>query len=256
MYVLDAAGKRISDHRRRPDVGRTRDKEPARHDLSVDALLDREQQIGGPLDLVDDGRPRHHRDHPRRVCPRGVPRGRVVEGDVGGGVVGPDEIPHERRLAGLPRSEYGHHSRLGEGFEEQRGDRARHEARLCATATVVALGRRPGWREHGRSGVEASADRELRPRQIGSSGIGKSGSYAPLGAGQPRRADVGQAGQAVGGSGAGVHPGQRGGATGPGGSPRVSSAVRTSSKVSQGRYGTPSRSQIDTRASLANTTSA
>ena len=53
-----------------------------------------------------------------------------------------------------------------------------------------------------------------------------------------------------------VHPGHRAGETGPGGGSGDSSRRRTSSKSRQATYGTPSRSQCATRASLANVTSA
>src|SRR4029453_15101475 len=52
-----------------------------------------------------------------------------------------------------------------------------------------------------------------------------------------------------------LHPGQRSPPTGPGSVSAPSSASRTSSNVSQRRYGTPSCSQIATSSSFANTRS-
>jgi hypothetical protein len=96
------ASEAVSDARQGQHIGRAGQQETARAIIFVDRLLDRQQQIGRALDLVDDGAIQTS-DEPGRVGLGGLKDGLVVECAVG--PAGFSHLSHQRRLAGPARSD-------------------------------------------------------------------------------------------------------------------------------------------------------
>jgi len=91
---------------------------PARHGALIDAPLDGDQQVGGPLHFVDDHRGRSVQED-LRIAPGQLAVHHVVEGAVRTlSELGP---PHERRLSRLART--------GQDRNGQDLERPRHRAR-------------------------------------------------------------------------------------------------------------------------------
>jgi hypothetical protein len=87
--ILSPTGQRIRDSRSRQDVRRSREQKLPRALVEVDALLDREQHIRYPLDLVDHDRRREIGDEPGGVSLRRGPRRAIVQRQASGGVLVP-----------------------------------------------------------------------------------------------------------------------------------------------------------------------
>jgi len=110
--------KSVGDGRQREDVRRFREQELASHLVCVEASLDRQEQLGRALDLVDCGRPGDVGDETRGVracCARG---GVIVKADQARGVVLRDEVGDQRALADLSRAEQRHSPAIAQRLQE------------------------------------------------------------------------------------------------------------------------------------------
>jgi hypothetical protein len=117
--VVDAAGKRVGDHRQRDHVGGAGKQELPAVVARVKAHLDRQDQIGRSLDLVDHRRAGDVVDEARRVLQRAASRVLVVERQVFGRVLVGRYLLYERALAHLPGAEHADSSRCCQGLQDQ-----------------------------------------------------------------------------------------------------------------------------------------
>jgi len=83
----------------------TREQELASSLLCVEASLDRQEQLGRALDLVDGNRTRDVGDEAGRIPSRRACRGFIVEADQARGELLLDYVGDERALAELSRAE-------------------------------------------------------------------------------------------------------------------------------------------------------
>ena len=107
------AGQTVGDARQREHVRGAGQQEAAGAIVLVHGFLDRQQQIGRALDLIDD-RLVQSANEAHRIGLCGVERRLVVEGDVG--PPGLSHLPHQRRLAGAARADDQHHRGVRKGF--------------------------------------------------------------------------------------------------------------------------------------------
>ncbi len=117
----DPARQRVVDLRRREDVRGARHEEPPGSPRAVDVRLDREQQLGGALDLVDQHRPGEVGDERRRVHEREIADRLVVQAQRLGDPCTRCQPLRERALADLPRTHHEDHRAKGQclGCERQ-----------------------------------------------------------------------------------------------------------------------------------------
>ena len=117
---LRAARERILDPAVAQHIRRAREQEPPRGWIPVDGLLDRQQQVGDALDLVDHDRLVQTGEEADRVrlCRRA--RDSVVESDSPRRVVVLCYQARQRALADLARTHHVHDARIGERLEHKR----------------------------------------------------------------------------------------------------------------------------------------
>src|SRR5680860_402217 len=117
---LHAAGERVGDARQAEHVRRAGEDEAAGATVLVDARLDREQQVGRSLHLVNDQRARIAGDEGGRVV---TGRGEVqatIQAHVAGLAELDDEGLRERALAALPRPDEHRDRRIAQGLMQGR----------------------------------------------------------------------------------------------------------------------------------------
>ena len=77
--VLRSPGERVGDPRRGQDFRRAGEQELPRSRIVIDAHLNRQEQVGHALDLIDHNRRDEPRDEAARIGRRGVPDRLIVE---------------------------------------------------------------------------------------------------------------------------------------------------------------------------------
>lgn len=108
---------------------RPREQELAAGPVAVEALLDREQQPGRALDLVNDRWYGDPGDQPSGICSRCVRGCFVIEIDEARAVVACCQVGDECALAHLPRAQQRNGATLGQGFQEGRTNMAGQQVR-------------------------------------------------------------------------------------------------------------------------------
>ena len=108
------------------DAGGAGEQEPAGTRVGVDRLLDREQQVGHPLDLIDDHKVSAG-DELGGVVLCGLPGGGAVQAPPFGFAFLAD-LRHEGALAALPGAVDENHPRVGQCFPDLGGGMPRNEA--------------------------------------------------------------------------------------------------------------------------------
>lgn len=111
---LDAPRERVWCRLEREDASRTGQEEASSTWSFIHVGLDRQQQLGDALDLVNGKRARHI-DEALGVGGGCSPHVRIVEGARCSVRAAPCDDPHEGALAGLTRALHEHYARLGQG---------------------------------------------------------------------------------------------------------------------------------------------
>ena len=127
--VLDAPRQRIRDRGKREDVRRSCEQKLPASLVTIESLLDSQEQTGRALHLVDDRRPFDFRDEASRIPPR---RGRghlVIQRDITGWELIRREIPRERALPHLACAEQRYRAALSQCFDHMRASVTRYESR-------------------------------------------------------------------------------------------------------------------------------
>lgn len=106
-----AARQAVGNLGQRQDVGRAGQQKPAGAAILVDGHLERQQQPGCALYLVDDG-PVQSAHQTHGVVQRGVQDGRIVHGEIGSAL---RELLDQRGLAALPGTIDGHSRGVPQG---------------------------------------------------------------------------------------------------------------------------------------------
>jgi len=86
--------------------------------VTIESLLDRQEQTGRALDLVDYRRPFDFRDEASRITPCRVRCHLVVKRDITGGELIGRKISRERALAHLACAEQRYCAALSQRFEQ------------------------------------------------------------------------------------------------------------------------------------------
>jgi hypothetical protein len=162
---LHAPGERVLDLARGDDVRRAGEQESPRRAVSIDDVLDGEEQIGRPLGFVDERGDVQARDESRRVSQCRLSRRSVVEAELRGGMILPRDLARQRALAHLSCTTDEHDARVGECLQYQRsgvaGEYASHANERLANGDF-RCGR---WRSWDRQMADVrTANGERRPR--------------------------------------------------------------------------------------------
>lgn len=137
--VLGPPGQRVRDPRSREDVRGARQQELPGSRIAIDADLDRQQQIGDALDLVEHHRDRQPRYKTSGVAGRSVSRRLIVKRQDRCRPVARGDPLDQRALPDLTRTEDDHDTRVRERFENARPEPAidhRHERSTLETRQI------------------------------------------------------------------------------------------------------------------------
>jgi hypothetical protein len=115
----DPPGQRLRDPRGGENVRRARQQKPPGRRFLVDRLLDRVEEVGGQLDLVDQHRSAQPSDEPVGIDAGSLTSGLVVQRDDLGRVLARDDLLGEGALPDLSGTQHEHHPAVAERLDDE-----------------------------------------------------------------------------------------------------------------------------------------
>jgi hypothetical protein len=136
--AVDAAREGVLDPSGLEHVRRAGDHETSWRRVLVHGLLEREQQVGDPMDLVDERRPREIGHESGRVAHRGFPRRLIVQREGGHRMLVGRDVVDERGLSDLSCAADEDDPEVLESFDDERADTAGDQAEFARHGRVMA----------------------------------------------------------------------------------------------------------------------